>query len=71
MALDRVSDLVANTVSLKGLWLDVIQNADQVEMLDAGVLKVISRFIKDGYTCEDACILLPANGSLSHAGGQR
>ncbi|SKX77163.1 Uncharacterised protein [Mycobacteroides abscessus subsp. bolletii] len=54
MALDRVSDLVANTVSLKGLSLDVIQNADQVEMLDAGVLKVISRFIKDGYTCEDA-----------------
>lgn len=59
MALDRVSDLVANTVGLKGLSLEVIENADKVEILDTGVLKVIARFSKDGYTCEDALYLAP------------
>ncbi|WP_100474155.1 hypothetical protein [Mycobacteroides abscessus] len=59
MKLNRITELVANTTGFDGLSLQIIKHVDAVEILDSGVLRVISRSVHDDATCEDSLYLAP------------
>lgn len=59
MKLNRITELVANSANLDGLSNKILKHADAVEVLESGVLKVISRSVHDDATCEDSLYLAP------------